>query len=380
MANRPKLVLAGGGHAILPFLAHARKISDWANITLINEHRFLYYSGMIPEYLGGFYNQDDIRIDLEWLCRENEVNFAESKIEQLMVDERKAVTSDNRQFDYDIIAFDIGSVPPEIPQITRANTVKPFHRLETLNKSLQDHSIKNMTIVGGGAAGVEVAMNISSRMREYIVTGDFSLHIIEKSGRLLPAFKKSLSEFVTKRLSGNGVDIHLSSTIKSYKEGTVTLESNQETETDYLLTATGTVAQTLFRDAGLPVDGRGFLKVNNTLQCPDHPEIFAAGDCAHIISMPELKKIGVNAVKQGPILRENITIALKALSNHSKINNLPLKKFSPYFIAPLILSTGQKDAVWTTESIWVHHPLMSRLKHFIDRRWIRMYQYLKPKP
>ncbi len=375
MANRPKLVLAGGGHAILPFLAHARKISDWADITLINEHRFLYYSGMIPEYLGGFYDQEDIRIDLERLCRENEVNFAESKIERLMVDERKAVTSDNRQFDYEMIVFDIGSVPPEIPQITGAEPVKPFHRLEILNKSLENRSIHNMTIVGGGAAGVELAMNISSRMREYIVTGDFRLHIIEKSGRLLPAFKKSLSEFVTKRLSGNGVDIHLSSTIKSYKEGTVTLESNQEIETDYLLTATGTVAQTLFRDAGLHVDSRGFLKVNDTLQCPDHPEIFAAGDCAHLISMPELKKTGVNAVKQGPVLRENITIALKTLSDHSKTDNLHLKAFSPYFITPLILSTGQKDAIWTTETMWIHHPLMLRLKHYIDHKWIRQYQY-----
>lgn len=374
MANRPKLVLAGGGHAILPFLTHAREIDDRGDITLINEHRFLYYSGMIPEYLGGFYAQDDIRIDLEQLCRENEVNFVASKIERLQVDKRKVVTSDDRQFDYDMIVFDIGSVPPELPISAETEPIKPFHRLEALNKSLQDHSFKNMTIVGGGAAGVELALNISSRMRKYIVTGDFRLHIIEKSGRLLPAFKKSLSEFATKRLSGNGVDIHLSSTIKSYKEGTVTLESNQEIETDYLLTATGTVAQPLFRDAGLTVDGRGFLKVNNSLQCPDYPEIFAAGDCAHIISMPGLKKIGVNAVKQGPILRENITIALKALSDHSKTNNLPLKKFSPHYIAPLILSTGQKDAVWITKSIWAHHPLMSRLKHFIDRRWIGQYQ------
>lgn len=50
------LLLVGGGHAMLPALQHARRwTSRGVRVTLLDENRYLYYSGMVPEYVGGVY-------------------------------------------------------------------------------------------------------------------------------------------------------------------------------------------------------------------------------------------------------------------------------------------------------------------------------------
>jgi len=47
--------------------------------------------------------------------------------------------------------------------------------------------------------------------------------------------------------------------------------------------------------------------------------------------------------------------------------------FRPYPVAPLILSTGTRDGLWTAGSFWAAHPWLLRLKHAIDRQWVRQY-------
>jgi hypothetical protein len=42
-------------------------------------------------------------------------------------------------------------------------------------------------------------------------------------------------------------------------------------------------------------------------------------------------------------------------------------------MAPLILSTGTRDGIWTADDIWMRGRPLLRLKHAIDRRWIRPY-------
>lgn len=104
-----------------------------------------------------------------------------------------------------------------------------------------------------------------------------------------------------------------------------------------------------------------------------HPRIFAAGDCASIEGL-DLAKVGVHAVKQGSPLRANLHRTLEALSaGHEVPPPSDLTSFSSYPLTPLILSTGTADGLWTAGSTWAAHPWLLRLKHGIDRRWIRRY-------
>ena len=116
------------------------------------------------------------------------------------------------------------------------------------------------------------------------------------------------------------------------------------------------------------------LLKNGTVEvaCPPGP-LETAGDCATIVNQP-LDKVGVHAVKQGPDLRENLDRTLRHLTTHDTLPISPgLVSFRPYPVAPLILSTGTSDGLWTAGPFWATHPWLLRLKHAIDRQWIRQY-------
>jgi selenide,water dikinase len=113
------------------------------------------------------------------------------------------------------------------------------------------------------------------------------------------------------------------------------------------------------------VDGRGFLQVTAELRCPAHPEIFAAGDCAALIPFPDLPKAGVYAVRQAPVLEQNLRAAA---------HGWPLRRYRPQprFLALLntcdgraVLSYG--NLAWRGRAAWW-------LKDRIDRRFVAQFR------
>jgi NADH dehydrogenase, FAD-containing subunit len=144
-------------------------------------------------------------------------------------------------------------------------------------------------------------------------------------------------------------------------------------QAEAVLWATGTVGPSFLPDSSLPTDDRGFLHVTPELRTPTHPRIFAAGDCATLLDA-DLDNVGVHAVKQGSDLRDNLDRTLRRLEAGGSVPPPDdLTAFRPYPLAPLVLSTGERRGLWTAGPLWAAHRWLLRLKHWIDRRWIRTY-------
>ena len=370
------LLLVGGGHAMLPALQAAR---DWtaagADVLLINDGPFLYYSGMVPEYVGGVYRQDEVRIDLSGLCTQSDVRFVEATASRLDVASRTLYAEDGRRFAFDLAAFDIGARNPSVAD--GSIPTKPLYRIEELVSCAeavlrQRKATLCAVVAGGGAAGVEVALNLSGRFAGANRLGSLTLHIVEPGPRILAQFPEAMSHYAAQLLERRGVHLHLGNEVKTVCEGSVTLTSGLQLAAEAVLWATGSTASSLFRDAGLPCTERGFVQVAPTLQVAGHPRLFAAGDCAVVEGHENLARVGVHAVKQGPVLRDNLGAALQALQT-GDLAKAHLRSFKPYPVTPLILSTGTDEAMWTADGRWAHGRPLLRLKHLLDGRWMRKY-------
>mgnify|MGYP006308203655 CR=1 FL=1 len=81
-------------------------------VTLLDSSPFLYYSGMVPEFLGGVYDRDEVRINLRRLCDRAGVRFIESRAQQLDPERRVVTTADGDPLSYDVAAVDIGAQNP----------------------------------------------------------------------------------------------------------------------------------------------------------------------------------------------------------------------------------------------------------------------------
>ena len=115
----------------------------------------------------------------------------------------------------------------------------------------------------------------------------------------------------------------------------------------------------------LSTDDEGFLLVNDYLQSVDNPFVFGAGDCVSIKKYSRLSKNGVNAVRQGPILWDNIK---------SYMNGKELREFKPQKKYVAILSTVKKQALFTYGRFSIHSRLAWRLKHYIDDNFIKKFK------
>ena len=144
----------------------------------------------------------------------------------------------------------------------------------------------------------------------------------------------------------------------------MTLSTGASPAGDYLFAAMGVVPSPLFRDSGLPVGPDGGLRVNRHLQCVDHPEIFGGGDC--ISFEPQaLARVGVYAVRQNPILLENLRRSL---------DGAPLATFTPQASYLLAFNMGDGTAVVAWKSIVFGGRLGFRLKDHLDRSFMRRFQ------
>ncbi len=382
-ATKRDVIIVGGGHASIPLIKRAKRwIDRGVSVTLITSSQYLYYSGMVPEYLGGVYEREQVRIDLQALCLAHDVEFRKSTVVSLDPGRRRLTTAQGKTYVCRLAVFDIGSRNPNLPGVENISPSKPLHKIESLANFTENHLLesgegkkKNLVIVGGGAAGIEIALNISGRVKSQQQHTSLSITVVEEQERILARFPETVSTYVSDWLQKRGVDVRIRRKTTRVEEDQLVLDDDHTLPYDFGLWATGPAGQPIFEEAGLDCDGQQYLWIEDTLQHATHPWLFAAGDCIRIRQLPDLEKLGVHAVKQGKVLMENVDRAVQKLIDGELPESATLQSFKPYPIAPVILSTGGKKAIWMTSRFWVTYKSLLRLKHWIDYRWIEQYKY-----
>jgi len=360
------VLLIGGGHAMMPVIRHLREhIPDSVQVSLVSDHPYLYYSGMVPEFLGGVYNENQVRLDLESLCERHGIGWELGRVVGLDTKRMAVALSDGRTLNADIFAFDVGSVTPGVSGGDHDIVAKPLHYIRRLADDVDELILNerkgSIAIVGGGAAGVEVALNVANRIRKNELDHQIRLHLYEGNERVLPTFKSSLSADVLQQLIEVGVQVELKSRPHKVSDNVLSTPLG-EREYKSILWATGTRGPHFFEQAELLTDSRGFVHTDRYLRVLGRKDIFVAGDSALVEGYEKLERIGVHAVKQGPVLLKNLVARINGRE--------PMHTFKPYPISPIIISTGTKAAWWVAGRFWFRNSFALGMKHHIDRKWI----------
>lgn len=369
---------------MLPLLVAARRLTAaGVAVTLVNDHPRLFYSGMVPEHIGGVYTRDEATVDLAAWCGRTGVRFVPRRAVALHPVDRTVTTDDGAVHPFDLAAIDVGTRPPGIERAEAAIPTKPLHRIERLVRFVEEalaapEGIRRLAVVGGGAAGVEVSLNLSARPAPR--PDALSITLLEPSDHLLDAFPRRLQRRALRTLRSRGVTVRLGCRAGGADAGSVYLENGEAVAADAVLWATGTEGLPFLQEAGLPVDDRGLVRVAPTLQVTGVPHLFVAGDAAVVEGHGGLARVGVHAVKQGPVLRDNVFLAVSALGAGRALEQTDFRPFRPYPVAPLILSTGAPTGWMNVGPLGLTGEPILRLKHLVDRRWMRRYRLGAPYP
>ncbi len=367
-----RLVLLGGGHAHVHVLQAIAEPPDSAlSITLISPVATQVYSGMLPGWIAGHYDLDECGIDLGPLARRARARVVPSSGVLVDPTRREVVCANGEAVPYDVLSIDIGSqafLGDAVGVEKYATPVRPLERFvlawEALVGREQRGEIGSLSVVGGGAAGLEVAFAMEHRLRTLLGADAPHVRVLADTPVVLPDYGDGARSRLLRLAAKRNIGIHPSSRVAEVGAGFVRLRDNIEFASDATFWVAGAAANPLFRESGLRTDERGFLLVNDFLQSVSHPEIFGAGDCATSLDHPR-PKAGVFAVRAGPALVTNLRALL---AGQPLVAHVTPKRFLA------LIACGDKRAIglygaFTFGGRWVWH-----WKDRIDRRFLARYR------
>ncbi len=332
------VVFVGGGHAhALVLRAWAMNPIPGARLTLINPGPTAPYTGMLPGFIAGHYEREDLEIDLVRLARFADARLVLGSVTHIDRLAKMVVVDGRPPIPYDIVSIDVGitSAMPEIPGFTEFGTAaKPL--LDYAKAWLRfvgeapARSSNDVAVIGGGVGGCELAMAMRHRLS---VEGVASTVRVLSAGPLLPDLGDKAREQVRARMMHDGIEVREGCRAVEVAAEGVRCDDGTTVAGDFVVGAAGARAYPWLSELGLATH-EGSIEIDETLRSITDPSVFATGDCAHMGFAPR-PKAGVFAVRQAPILLNNIQAELRGKRS---------KSFKPQDDYLKLISLGSKAA------------------------------------
>eukprot|EP01063_Lacrimia_lanifica_P024198 TRINITY_DN32158_c0_g1_i1.p1 TRINITY_DN32158_c0_g1~~TRINITY_DN32158_c0_g1_i1.p1 ORF type:complete len:466 (+),score=166.14 TRINITY_DN32158_c0_g1_i1:52-1449(+) len=341
MSAAQRIVLVGGGHGHVQVIKalnkHARP--RHVSVTLVDVQASASYSGMVPGCVSKLYTPEETLIHLAPLAKWADIDFVHQAVADIDVDAKHIILADGAVLPFDVVSVDIGSASRGLDETRGAkeHTI-PTRPISDLVRRISDaeESLKaegcppaHVAVVGGGAAGIELALAMRARWGPLYTADPAQLRVtlLDSGSELLPHETAPCKAALNAALAARRIDVLHHRVVKEVAPDRIHFECDADPlPYTHCIWATGAVAHPLaltLKARGLAVTERGWLRVNPSLQSVSHPCVFAAGDCASIENLPDGKpsptKAGVYAVRSGPVLIDNLPafIAGEALRDYA---------------------------------------------------------------
>lgn len=366
------LVLLGGGHA------HALVLRKWAmtplpgaQITIVNPQVKAPYTGMLPGFIAGHYDRDELDIDLVRLARQANARLVIDHAVGIDLDQKTVHLSASPDLAYDALSIDIGItsrliyLPGADQFLIPAKPLGAFSKAWSalIERATTSDFTPDIAILGGGVAGVELALAMAFRVKTELA-GRGRVKLIEAGDELLTELRPQARKILIRELKRSNVEIILNTkATKVSAQGVHTGSETKVVEANFIVSAAGAQPHAWLKDTGLELTD-GYISINENLQAVGSPGVYAVGDCAYLINAPR-PKAGVFAVRQAPVLFAN---------SRAELSGGSLQSYKPQKDYLKLISTGRKSAVTDKWGIGVSGDWVWRLKDRIDRKFMDQFR------
>lgn len=406
LLGRNTIVLLGIGHTN----AHVLKMwkmnpLDNAQLVCISNDPIATYSGMMPGVLAGQYEVPQMEIDLVRLCVSAGARLIIGEVTGIDAENREVHFADRPPLLFDALSIGIGSRPSfrgvELASRSASEEEKPANlvaikpmqtflprlrrRMETLcrnaregRKGSEPSSRMNIAVVGGGIGSIEVAFCLDQRLKQQpesiglAADQEYQISLVTGGAQIGSGLNQQTTAKIIKECQRRGISVQVQSRVTQVVESNefsgLRLKDGSSLPADAVVWATSAVAPPLLSKLGFETDDKGFLLTRSTLQLKSHDRIFAVGDTGTMEAY-QLPKAGVYAVRQGPVLWDNLR---RLVWNRKLTQYVPQTKFLK------LVNTASGSAIAEYGSRAFEGRWCWWLKDRIDRKFMAMYQQYEP--
>lgn len=259
------------------------------------------------------------------------VTLCYDRLSDVRTGDHVAIVGDGREVPYWRLVIATGAIPsiPPIPGLAdHAITMWSVDDAQRLQQAVEDalkeaarsprpeqrRRVLSVTVVGGGATGVEIVGTIAQmlprRLREAGLDPDeFSIHLIEGRPEILYDLRPRQRELAVRRLERMGVRVITGSLLSKVAEGVAHLADGTEVPSSVLVWCGGAKADPHAADWGIELDPVGRLVVDRALKASGCEDVYVIGDVASPRdpdtgrSLPMLAQM---AIQEGPHTAKNL--------------------------------------------------------------------------
>ena len=363
----PRVVILGGGYGGIYAAMGLQKAARRGQIelSLVSQENFFLYQPMLAEVVSGSIEPPHVVIPIRRLLRYT--SFYQAEIDAVDAQSREVVVrypgghAHYERIPYDHLVVAVGSTTDlsKMPGMAehafpfktlgdafslRNHLISVMERAEVENVPEEKPELLTFVVVGGGYTGVEVAAEINSFIREAarsyrnVDRQEVKVILIQGASRILPELNEEQAAFSQRVLERRGIEVRLNTKIQGATAQSAILSDDVEIPTRTLVAAVGSAPNRLLDRVPGNRDPKGRLVVDETLGIPEHPGIWALGDCAAI---PDVRKGGTAtapptaqyALREGRHVARNSLASIKGKPPHPFSHRnlgvfVPLGRFS----------------------------------------------------
>jgi NADH:quinone reductase (non-electrogenic) len=295
-------LIIGGGFAG----GYVARLLGKRGATIVSPENFMLYTPMLPEAASGTLEPRHVVVPLRMMCPHAELLLGRGT--ELDVERRRAqVETDDGivSLAYEHVVVALGAISRTLPIPGLADHAIGFktladaiflrnHVLRRLEAAVaaqsEGHRRRELTFVfvGAGYAGVEALAELSDLVRDALRYYPTLRHepqhwvLVDAAPKILPEIPRSLGDYAARQLAGRGVDIRVSTTLESVEPHAAVLSDGDRIFTSTVVWTAGVRAHPMNERFGLPLDERGRIKVEPTLQVEGLENVWALGDGARV--------------------------------------------------------------------------------------------------
>jgi len=343
MSNgKPRVLILGGGfggmYAALEFERALARGAD-LDVTLVNRDNFFLFTPMLHEVAASDLDITNIVSPVRKLLRR--VTFFHGDIESIdLVNKRVGLSHGHEEhchsLSYDHLVLALGSTTNffNLPGLAdRALTMKSLDDAIFLRNRLIANleeadfecaaplraPLLNFVVAGGGFAGVETIAGMNDFLREAVrfyphLREDMLRVILVHPGKMiLPELGEKLGTYAKRKLIERNVEIHSNCKVTAVTDREVTLSDGTTVTTNTLVWTAGTCPNSLL-DTLPCTKERGRVLVNEYLEVPEWPGVWAFGDCAVVPDRKTGKShppTAQHALREGKVAAQNILATIR---------------------------------------------------------------------
>jgi NADH dehydrogenase len=334
----PHILIIGagfGGMEVTRGLKHAP-----VRITLIDRHNYHLFQPLLYQVAIAGLLPSQIAYPLRTIFRKQKnLTFQMGEVTEVNL-ESKYIKMDGSVIAYDYLVLAVGgetnffgnkSIEQNAFQLKNIQSAIAIrnHLLKTFEEASREadadkrKALLTYVVVGGGPTGVETSgalaeliTHIMTRDYPHMDLSEVRVLLLEAGQYVMASYPDELRNSTLRLLQNKKVEVLTNTKLVEYNGQHVALSDGGQIEANTLIWTAGVKAAGIADRLGVEQAGSGRVRVADSLQIPNHPEVFIVGDAAYLVNgdgqpLPMLSTV---AIQQGKATAQNIQRIIKGES------------------------------------------------------------------